>query len=381
MEFDSRNWEMNLSFSPRYNFCMNTNINLSGGFTTSIILTILFGIACLSPAIAAQDSPANIATFSVVAFDPATGEVGVAVQSRFFAVGTVVPWARAGVGAVASQAFGNPTYGPRGLDLMAAGADPEEVLAILLRDDPEAARRQVGVVSSHEGGEAATYTGEECMDWAGGITGVSYDGIVYSVQGNILTGPEVAEALSQAMYDGEVGPEVVLTAGQARALAHRDLAGRMLAALLSGQAAGGDSRGMQSAALIVCQAGMGYGGYTDVKYNLRVDDAADPFDELARLLNLARPFSLVTEGYNYAYAGDFDRAFATFDYLLQLDPEDLTHHYHYACALSLAGDPKAALEHLAIALEFDPMMKAHAAEDPDLTALYELDEFRELVGE
>jgi len=217
------------------------------------------------------------------------------------------------------------------------------------------------------------------MEWAGGRVEYTPDGIVFACQGNILVGPEVVDAMAEAMLAGGMSVEAELTEAQERALQHDDLAGRMLAALLSGQALGGDSRGMQSAALIVCQEGMGYGGYTDVKYNLRVDDAVDPFDELARLLNLARPFSLVTEGYNYAYAGEFEQAFDTFEYLIDLDPENKTHHYHYACALCLSGNNDGALFHLEIALEFDPAMKLHAKEDPDLAALYELDVFKDLT--
>jgi tetratricopeptide (TPR) repeat protein len=206
------------------------------------------------------------------------------------------------------------------------------------------------------------------------------DGLVYSVQGNILIGPEVVDAMANALQSGDIPEIEELTANEERALGLEDFAGRLFKALIAGQQLGGDSRGMQSAALIVCQAGAGYGGYTDVKYDLRVDDAADPFDELARLLNLARPFALITEGYNYAYAGDFQRAFETFEFLIELDPADLTHHYHYACALALAGDSEAALEHLRIALDFDPEMIQHAREDPDLASLHELDEFWRIAG-
>jgi len=338
-------------------------------------------IPLLSAAGAAPDGAQapNISTFSVVAYDPSTGEVGVAVQSKFFAVGSVVPWARAGAGAVASQAFGNPTYGPLGLELMAEDASPQAAIEACLIDDEEATRRQIGMVSAVTG-EAATYTGDDCMSWAGGRTGVTLDGLVYSVQGNILTGPEVVDAMANALESGDIPEIEELTANEERALGLEDFACRLLKALIAGQQLGGDSRGMQSAALIVCQAGAGYGGYTDVKYDLRVDDAEDPFDELARLLNLARPFALITEGYNYAYAGDFQRAFDTFEFLIELDPEDLTHHYHYACALALAGDSVAALGHLRIALDFDPEMIQHAREDPDLASLHELDEFWKIAG-
>lgn len=349
-------------------------------------ISIAFGLSLILPLIALGGQPASqdvrspvISTFSVVAFDPSTGEVGVAVQSKFFAVGSVVPYAQAGVGAVASQAFGNPTFGPLGLQAMAAGLTPEDAIAACLADDDEAARRQLGMVSGLTG-DAATYTGEECLSWAGGRTGVTMDGLVYSVQGNILTGAEVVDAMANALESGDIPEIEELTEHQSRALEFEDLAGRLLKALIAGQQLGGDSRGMQSAALLVCQAGAGYGGYTDVKYDLRVDDAEDPFDELARLLNLARPFALITDGYNHAYAGDYERSFDVFKFLIKLDPEDLTHHYHYACALALAGEGEAALEHLRVALEFDPEMIQHAREDPDLASLHEVDEFWALVG-
>ncbi len=348
---------------------------------TALTISMAAGLIWSSVGTAAEPAAErNIATFSVVAYDPSTGEVGVAVQSRFFAVGSVVPWCWASAGAVASQAYGNPTYGPRGLALMADGATPEEAIAAVLQGDEDAERRQLGVVSVLTG-EAATYTGTECTAWAGGKTGVTHDGIVYSVQGNILAGSAVVEAMAMGVETGGAIPDTLLTDNEGRALRVHDFAGRLLAALINGQAMGGDSRGQQSAAMLVCQAGAGYGGYTDVKYDLRVDDAADPFDELARLLNLARPFALITDGYNKAYAGDYEDAFEIFQYLIELDPEDLTHHYHYACALALAGDSDAALTHLEIALAYDPAMIDHAREDPDLESLRELERYKQLVGE
>jgi uncharacterized Ntn-hydrolase superfamily protein len=352
--------------------------------TRAFISVTTVALAALLAASAAAAEPAdteNIATFSVAAYDPSTGEVGVAVQSKFFAVGSVVPFCRAGIGAVATQARGNPTFGPRGLRLMRAGLTPLEALAVMLRDDEERASRQIGIVSVKDGGLAETYTGDECLSWAGGLTGVSSEGIVYAVQGNILVDGTVVEAMAAAMEGLALAEEPPLTDEQLIAIVHDDLAARMLAALIAGQQMGGDSRGMQSAALKVCQAGAGYGGYTDVKYDLRVDDAEDPFNELARLLNLARPFALITEGYNHAYAGEFDRAFDVFEYLLELDPQNKTHHYHYACALSLSGDSDAALQHLAVALEFAPEMIPHAREDPDLVALHGNKEFQRLISE
>lgn len=201
-------------------------------------------------------------TFSIAAVDTATGEAGVAVASKFLAAGSVVPWARSGVGAVATQALANVRYGPDGLALMAEGLPPDEVVDRLTAADEGRDDRQLGLVTA--AGNAASRTGERCFGWAGGLTGPGY-----AVQGNILTGPEVVEAMAEAWRRAE-GP----------------FAERLLAALRAGDDAGGDRRGRQSAAVLVCQEGAGYGGGTDVKVDLRVDDHPQPVSELARLLRL-----------------------------------------------------------------------------------------------
>ena len=203
-----------------------------------------------------------VATFSIVAFDPETDALGVAVQSRFLAVGAVVPWARAGAGAVATQAMANFNYGPRGLDLMSRGNSAQETVGALISSDDEREHRQLGVVDA--AGRTATFTGGECFEWAGGITGEHY-----AAQGNILVGRETVEAMARTFE---------ATAG--------DLAGRLLAALDAGQAAGGDSRGKQSAALLVVREGGGYGGDNDRVLDLRVDDHPEPIRELIRLRSL-----------------------------------------------------------------------------------------------
>jgi uncharacterized Ntn-hydrolase superfamily protein len=212
---------------------------------------------------AAAEAPAP-ATFSIEAADPEAGEVGVAVASRFFAVGSVVPWARADVGAVATQSYANTSYGPRGLELMERGLSAGEALDVLLRSDPERERRQVGLVTAQ--GASATHTGPGCTSWAGGRRGAGY-----AVQGNILAGEAVVAAMERRFLE---------TSG-------RPLALRLLEALRAGDAAGGDARGRQSAALLVARAGGGYNGFTDRAIDVRVDDHADPLPELARLTRLA----------------------------------------------------------------------------------------------
>jgi uncharacterized Ntn-hydrolase superfamily protein len=188
--------------------------------------------------------------------------LGVAVQSKFLAVGALVPQARAGVGAVATQARANATYGPRGLELMAQGRTAGEAIALLTDEDEQKAQRQVGIVDAR--GRAAAFTGDDCHDWAGGLTGEHY-----AIQGNILAGRQVVEAMASAYEASD-----------------DDLAARLLAALEAGQEAGGDPRGKQSAALLVVREGGGYGGDNDRLVDLRVDDHPEPIKELARIRDL-----------------------------------------------------------------------------------------------
>ncbi len=203
-------------------------------------------------------------TFSIVAVDLAAGELGVAVQSKFLAVGAAVPWLEGGVGAVATQAWANTSYGPRGLALLRQGASPAEAVDALVAADDGRARRQIGIVDAR--GKSATYTGEECTEWAGGVCG---DG--FAAQGNILAGPGVVDGLVSGL-----------------AQTQGTLAERLLAALRAAQRAGGDKRGQQSAALVVVKPGGGYGGYNDRYIDLRVDDATEPIEQLAHLLDLHR---------------------------------------------------------------------------------------------
>jgi uncharacterized Ntn-hydrolase superfamily protein len=280
-----------------------------------------------------------------VGFDPETGDLGVAVQSKFFAVGSVVPWARAGVGAVATQAFGNTSYGPRGLDLLAGGKTPAKALEALLAPDTLRERRQIGIVDAKGG--SVTYTGKECMAWAGGLSGPDF-----AAQGNIL----VSEATVQAM-----AAAFASTKGM--------LGDRLIAAIEAGQAAGGDSRGMQSAALLVVREGGGYGGNNDRFCDLRVDDAVDPIAELHRLYNIWKPNALVTEGYALVEKGEFARAYAMGLEAVGLKPEAGEYRYHLACYYSRGGERDKAIETLEGALSREPALSKQAAVDTDLAPL------------
>lgn len=207
---------------------------------------------------------ASVRTFSVVAADPSSGECGVAVASKFLASGAVVPWARAGVGAIATQSHANVSYGPRGLEMLADGVDPETVVERLTAADADAQKRQVGIVDMRGG--SATFSGSECLTWYGGRTAPAV-----AVQGNILLSEETVVAMLEAFK---------ATSGA--------LAWRLLAALKAGDRAGGDRRGKQSAALLVVRPEGGYGGFTDRYLDLRVDDHPQPVDELDRISGVWR---------------------------------------------------------------------------------------------
>jgi uncharacterized Ntn-hydrolase superfamily protein len=198
-------------------------------------------------------------TFSIVAIDPENGDLGVAVESKFPAVGAIVPWAKAKVGAIATQAMINVSYGPNGLQLLQDGLTAQETLQRLIASDPQRETRQAAVVDRN--GDVAAHTGSECLEWKGHLLG---DG--YSCQGNILTSPKVLESMAKA-YEETKG----------------DLIDRLLTALTAGQAAGGDRRGQQSAAILVVRENGGYGGYSDRYLDLRVDDHRSPIEELKRV--------------------------------------------------------------------------------------------------
>jgi len=203
-----------------------------------------------------------VATYSIVAVDLEAEQWGVAVQSKFLSVGSVVPWAEPHVGAVATQAYANPRYGPNGLALLREGLSAQEVVDKLTGEDEGRDHRQLGVVDAQ--GNAATYTGKECMDWAGGRTGEGY-----AAQGNILVSGETVDAMAES-FEGSSGP----------------LAVRLIDALAAAQAAGGDSRGQQSSALLVVERDGGYARMSDTVVELRVEDHELPIEELRRIYKL-----------------------------------------------------------------------------------------------
>jgi len=225
-----------------------------------------------------------VATYSIVACDLDAAQWGVAVQSKFLAVGSVVPWAEPGVGAIATQSYANPRYGPDGLALLRDGKSADEALEALTSADKDRDQRQAGIVDGQ--GRAATFTGSGCHDWAGGRTG---DG--YAAQGNILVSQDTVDALATT-FEGN---------------AHLELAERLIECLAAAQAAGGDRRGQQSASLLIVEKDAGYGSLSDSVVDLRVDDHARPIAELLRIFELHRELFGVTPAEDWI---DVDEALA-----------------------------------------------------------------------
>jgi len=212
-----------------------------------------------------------VATYSIVACDAEAGQWGVAVQSKFLAVGSVVPWAEPHVGAIATQSYANPRYGPDGLALLREGKSAQEVIDALTAADDDRAQRQVGVVDANGG--AASFTGDECHDWAGGRTGKCY-----AAQGNILVSAATVDALAVTFESN----------------GHLELAQRLVECLAAAQAAGGDRRGQQSASLLIVEKDAGYAKLSDTVVDLRVDDHERPIAELRRLFALHQELFGVT---------------------------------------------------------------------------------------
>jgi uncharacterized Ntn-hydrolase superfamily protein len=285
-------------------------------------------------------------TFSIVAVDLEAGEAGCAVQSKYFAVGAVVPWVRAGIGAVATQAAGVAIYGARALEAIERGSSPEDALAAVLADDPGRETRQLGAVTA--GGRAAAFTGADCLDWAGHRVGAGY-----AVQGNILAGEAVVDEMARA-YEETVGP----------------LVERLVTALEAGQAAGGDKRGQQSAALVVERIG----AHAETREGidrvceLRVEDHPEPIVELRRLVGIWSVWEAQRRAHAFFERGDHAAAADSLHAALAEREEPML-LYNLACYESLAGRRDDALVHLRRAVELDESYRALAADDPDFDAV------------
>jgi len=293
------------------------------------------------------------ATFSIVGADPQTGEVGVAVASKYFAVGAVVPWAKAGVGAIATQAWVNVDYGINGLELLEKGFSPQAVIDSLTRADSSFQRRQLGVIDAK--GNAATFTGKNCLNWAGGLRGKNC-----AIQGNILVSENVVICMEEAFEN---------TSGS--------LGDKLLAALLAGDSAGGDSRGKQSAALLVVKKTEGF--RYDREIDIRVDDHPQPFVEIARLYGIARALSHLDDAAKSYQKGDLPGALEHARTAVKLGPNLPETYYDLACYLSLSGNIDEAMINIRKALAMAPHFASMAKGDTDLDNLRVLPEFRELL--
>ena len=265
------------------------------------------------PLSGAQGSSIPAHTYSIVARDPATGDMGVAVQSHFFGVGAWVTWAEPGVGAVATQSFVERSYGPKGLALMAGGMAPADALAQLVAEDPQRDVRQVGYVDAS--GRAAAHTGAKAIDFAGHFVG---DG--FTVQANLMGNDKVVPAMKDAYLK---------TQG--------DVAERMLAALDAAQAVGGDIRGCQSAAILVVSGKKTDKPWNERKLDLRVEDSPDPLRELRRLVGTARAYDRVNQGDEAAGKNDFAGALAHYDAAMQMLPQNVEIKYWVGVTLASLG--------------------------------------------
>lgn len=262
-------------------------------------------------------------TYSIVARDSITGEIAVAVQSHWFSVGTAVSWAKAGIGAVATQSFTNKSFGPRGLALMEAGLSPQLALDSLLSMDEGEAYRQVALINTE--GEVATHTGQKCIEYAGHINGKNF-----SVQANMMLNNTVVPAMEAAWRNNNDLP----------------LAERMLTVLEAAQSAGGDIRGKQSAALLVVAANASETPWNDTVINLRVDDAESPVVELKRLLTVHRAYDFMNLGDLYVEKGEMQKAMEAYNAAMKMFPNNLEMQYWTAITLANDGQLEKAIKML-----------------------------------
>jgi uncharacterized Ntn-hydrolase superfamily protein len=310
-------------------------------------LVSALALAALPAAAAAQSAPdvvrplRPVATFSIVARDPATGELGVAVQSHWYGVGAIVPFAEAGVGAVATQSFVDPSYGPLGLALMRAGRTAPEALAGLLEADPHPEVRQVAMIDA--AGRVAAHTGEDAIIAAGHHVGENY-----SVQANLMESETVWPAMAAAFER---------TSG--------DLAERMMAALEAAQGEGGDIRGRQSAALLVVSGEPTGKPWVDRLYDLRIEDHPEPLVELRRLLHLARAYREMNAGDEAMTEGDVDAAVRHYDAAATRVPESAEMVYWAGITLASVGRVEEALPRLERAYAADARWAVLTARLPE----------------
>jgi uncharacterized Ntn-hydrolase superfamily protein len=312
------------------------------------LLLLTLGVLGTPPAAAQEQAHSYEGTYSIIARDAATGELGMGVQSRAFAVGYRTWTARGGLAIFAHQASSNPYYGRVGMEMLAAGLSPEEALKRLVASDEESGRRQVAIL--HADGRTAAFTGEGTSDWKGHRCGVDF-----CAQGNTLAGPEVVEAMARSFES---------TAGQR-------LPDRLLAALDAAQAAGGDRRGMQAAAMITVLPLAGAGGYSDVTLDLRVNDHPLPLAELRRLLTVFRSGEVITAANRAFEAGDPDGALRTLRDLRDRIPEKDNVWLALASLHLRRGERGEALEAVGRAVELNTANRTQLLLDDTFSSLHQ----------
>ena len=310
-----------------------------------------------------------VSTFSIIAYDPNTNELGVGVQSRAFAAGAIVPYAKAGVGAVATQAAANRTYGPKAIALLEQGLTPEEVIKRITDEDPDRDRRQVAVIDAQ--GRSAVYTGRHVIDrnhdpndrvhyggWAGHVQGENF-----SAQGNTLASEEVVLAMARA-YESSTGEE---------------MAERLMDALEAGQAAGGDTRGMQAAGILVVTPITEPRRTTDRYMDIRVDDHEDPYKELRRVMNVRLSRRHAARADEYATQGKLEEALEEAKTAVRMRPRGEQLQFRLAELYADNGELLNALMSLGEAIRLTPRLRVEASESPSFEALKDMVEFKLLI--
>jgi uncharacterized Ntn-hydrolase superfamily protein len=312
--------------------------------------------ASASGASAEDYSPDDLGTYSIIARDGATGELGMAVQSKAFAAGNRAMTMKGGLAVIAHQASANPMYGAIGLELLGRGMAPEQALEFMLRSDEGRDNRQVAILDAQ--GRSAAWTGKGANDWKGHRCAVNY-----CAQGNILTGPEVVDAMAKS-FESSTGP----------------LAERLLAALDAAQAAGGDARGMQSGALVIVSPLAGSGGFSDRVVDIRVDDHRAPLVELRRLLNMVRSGQLITAANRIAVEGNLPAATESAQKATEISPENDNAWVALASVHLRAGRKAAALDALRKAVDLNPANKRQLPRNQNFEALLADPAFKQLTG-
>jgi uncharacterized Ntn-hydrolase superfamily protein len=327
-----------------------------------LLLAVLFALrgsaanAQSSAPIIDETGEEIIATFSIVARDPVTEELGVAVQSRAFRAAAIVSYAKSGVGAIATQASANQSYGPRGLELLEQGLSPDEVVTRLTNADEGRDRRQLAVIDAQ--GRVSAYTGSRTSDWAGHIEGNNY-----SVQGNILVSEQVVQAMAQAFETTE-----------------GELAERLMAALDAGQAAGGDARGKQSGGILVVKPIGDSGRTTDRWIDVRVDDHPTPFLEIRRLMNMSVSRNKTRLATQLASEGRFPDAIAAQRKAIAMRPGNDQYLYGLARLHARAGNTASAIEVLSQAIVMNERWQEQARSESDFESISSDRRFRRLIG-